>query len=41
MTEELLRRIGDWELADPAEPAIVPATFTRAYDRVRIRFEPS
>ncbi|MEW6268211.1 MAG: cytochrome P450 [Thermodesulfobacteriota bacterium] len=38
--EELLRRIPDWELADEAEPRIVPATFARAYDRVRIRFAP-
>jgi cytochrome P450 family 142 subfamily A polypeptide 1 len=39
--EELLRRIPDWELACPAEPRIVPATFTRAYDRIRITFSPS
>jgi len=38
--EELLRRMPDWELADPGEPRIVPATFTRAYDRIRIRFTP-
>jgi cytochrome P450 family 142 subfamily A polypeptide 1 len=31
----------DWELADADEPRIVPATFTRAYDRIRIRFTPS
>jgi cytochrome P450 family 142 subfamily A polypeptide 1 len=36
--EELLRRMPDWELACPAEPRIVPATFTRAYDRIRITF---
>jgi cholest-4-en-3-one 26-monooxygenase len=36
--EELLRRISDWELVDPDEPQIVPATFARAYDRIRIRF---
>jgi cytochrome P450 family 142 subfamily A polypeptide 1 len=36
--EELLRRIPDWELVDPDEPQIVPATFARAYDRIRIRF---
>jgi cytochrome P450 family 142 subfamily A polypeptide 1 len=41
MFEELLRRIPDWELACPAEPRIVPATFTRAYDRIRITFTPS
>lgn len=41
MFEELLRRIPDWELVDPDEPAIVPATFARAYDRIRIRFTPS
>ena len=40
MFEELLRRIPDWELASPAEPQIVPATFTRAYDRIRITFPP-
>jgi cytochrome P450 family 142 subfamily A polypeptide 1 len=39
--EELLRRIPDWELVDPEEPKIVPATFARAYDRIRIRFTPS
>jgi cytochrome P450 family 142 subfamily A polypeptide 1 len=38
MFEELLRRIPDWELVDPDEPQIVPATFARAYDRIRIRF---
>lgn len=41
MFEELLRRIPDWELIDPDEPAILPATFARAYDRIRIRFTPS
>jgi cholest-4-en-3-one 26-monooxygenase len=41
MFEEMLRRIPDWELVDPDEPHIVPATFARAYDRVRIRFTPS
>lgn len=39
--EELLRRMPDWELASPAEPRIVPATFTRAYDRIRITFTPA
>ena len=38
--EELLRRMPDWELACPGEPRIVPATFTRAYDRIRITFTP-
>jgi cytochrome P450 family 142 subfamily A polypeptide 1 len=38
MFEELLRRIPDWELIDPDEPQIMPATFARAYDRIRIRF---
>jgi cholest-4-en-3-one 26-monooxygenase len=41
MAEELLRRMPDWELTDPGEPRIVPATFTRAYDRIRIRFTPN
>ncbi|OHV58957.1 cytochrome P450 [Pseudofrankia sp. BMG5.36] len=41
MFEELLRRMPDWELVDPDEPAILPATFARAYDRIRIRFTPS
>ena len=36
--EELLRRMPDWELAGPGEPRIVPATFARAYDQVRITF---
>jgi cytochrome P450 family 142 subfamily A polypeptide 1 len=39
--EELLRRMPDWELSDPGEPQIMPATFTRAYDRIRITFTPS
>jgi len=39
--EELLRRAPDWELIDPDEPRILPATFARAYDRIRIRFTPS
>jgi cytochrome P450 family 142 subfamily A polypeptide 1 len=39
--EELLRRMPDRELACPAEPRIIPATFTRAYDRIRITFTPS
>ena len=38
MFEELLRRIPDWELVDPDEPQVIPATFARAYDRIRIRF---
>jgi cholest-4-en-3-one 26-monooxygenase len=40
MFEELLRRLPDWELIDPDEPQILPATFARAYDRIRIRFTP-
>jgi cholest-4-en-3-one 26-monooxygenase len=41
MFEELLRRMPDWELADPDEPKIIPASFSRAYDRIRIRFTAS
>ena len=41
MFEELLSRLPDWELVDPDEPAIMPATFARAYDRIRIRFTPT
>ncbi len=41
MFEELLRRMPDWQLVDPEEPQILPATFARAYDRIRIRFTPS
>ena len=41
MFEELLRRIPDWELVDATEPKILPATFARAYDCIRIRFTPS
>ena len=41
MFEELLRRMPDWELIDADEPQILPATFARAYDRIRIRFTPS
>ena len=40
MFEEMLRRMPDWELVDPDEPQIVPATFARSYDRIRIRFTP-
>jgi cytochrome P450 family 142 subfamily A polypeptide 1 len=40
MFEELIRRIPDWELIDPDEPKVIPATFARAYDRIRIRFAP-
>ena len=39
--EELLRRMPDWELACPAEPRIIPSTFTRAYDRIGITFTPA
>ena len=39
--EELLRRMPDWELSCPGEPRIVPATFTRSYDRIRVTFTPS
>jgi cytochrome P450 family 142 subfamily A polypeptide 1 len=41
MFEEMLGRIPDWELCDPQEPRIIPATFARAYDNIRIRFTPS
>ncbi len=41
MFEELLRRIPDWRLAPGTEPKILPATFARAYDEVRIEFTPS
>jgi cholest-4-en-3-one 26-monooxygenase len=41
MFEELLRRMPDWELVDPGEPKILPSTFARAFDRVRIRFPPA
>jgi cytochrome P450 family 142 subfamily A polypeptide 1 len=41
MFEELLLRLPDWELIDPDEPVIMPASFARAYDRVRIRFTPA
>jgi cholest-4-en-3-one 26-monooxygenase len=39
--EELLRRLPDWELIDPAEPQILPASFARAFDSIRIRFTPT
>ena len=38
MFEELLTRMPDWELIDSNEPKIMPATFARAYDQVRIRY---
>jgi cytochrome P450 family 142 subfamily A polypeptide 1 len=41
MFEELLRRIPEWELVDPDEPQIVPGTFARAYDQIRIRYQPA
>lgn len=40
MFEELLARFPNWQLVDPSEPAILPATFARAYDRVRITLTP-
>jgi cytochrome P450 family 142 subfamily A polypeptide 1 len=40
MFEEMLRRIPDWDLVDPHEPRIIPSSFARAYDRIRIRFTP-
>lgn len=40
MFEELVRRIPDWRLAPGADPQILGATFTRAYDRVDIEFTP-
>jgi cholest-4-en-3-one 26-monooxygenase len=39
--QELLRRMPDWELTDPAEPRIIPSSFARAYDRINITFTPS
>jgi cytochrome P450 family 142 subfamily A polypeptide 1 len=41
MFEEMLQRMPDWQLIDPEEPRILPATFARAYDRIRIRFTPA
>jgi cytochrome P450 family 142 subfamily A polypeptide 1 len=41
MFEELLRRMPDWSLVDPTEPQILPATFARAYDQIRINFTPT
>jgi cholest-4-en-3-one 26-monooxygenase len=38
MFEELLRRIPHWELVDPAQPRIMPASFARAFDSIQIRF---
>ena len=40
MFEELLRRIPDWRLVPGAEPKVLGATFTRAYDAVPIEFTP-
>lgn len=41
MFEEMLRRMPDWRLVDPQEPKILPATFARAYDRIRIQYTPT
>ena len=41
MFEELVRRMPDWELVDSDESKIIPATFSRAYNRIPIRFTPS
>jgi cytochrome P450 family 142 subfamily A polypeptide 1 len=41
MFEELIRRLPDWRLAPGAEPRIIPASFTRAYDAVPIEFTPA
>ena len=40
MFEELLRRLPDMRLAPGAEPQIVPAAFSRAYDAVSVEFTP-
>jgi cytochrome P450 family 142 subfamily A polypeptide 1 len=40
MFEELLRRVPDWRLVPGTEPAVLGATFTRAYDAVQIEFTP-
>jgi cytochrome P450 family 142 subfamily A polypeptide 1 len=41
MFEELLRRIPDMRFAPGAEPQIVPAAFSRAYDAVPVEFTPT
>jgi cytochrome P450 family 142 subfamily A polypeptide 1 len=41
MFEELLRRLPDMHLAPGAQPRIVPAAFSRAYDAVPVVFTPS
>jgi cytochrome P450 family 142 subfamily A polypeptide 1 len=41
MFEELLLRMPDWELVDDHEPKVLPSSFARAYDRIRIRYTPS
>jgi cholest-4-en-3-one 26-monooxygenase len=41
MFEELLLRMPDWELVDDHEPRVMPSSFARAYDRIRIRYTPS
>jgi cytochrome P450 family 142 subfamily A polypeptide 1 len=41
MFEELLNRMPDWELVDDHEPKVMPSSFARAYDRIRIRYTPS
>ena len=41
MFEELLRRLPDMRLAPGADPQIVPAAFSRAYDSVPVEFTPS
>ena len=41
MFEELLRRLPDLHLAAGAQPRIVPAAFSRAYDAVPVEFTPS
>jgi cytochrome P450 family 142 subfamily A polypeptide 1 len=41
MFEELLRRLPDMRLAPGADPKIVPAAFSRAYDAVPVEFTPA
>jgi cytochrome P450 family 142 subfamily A polypeptide 1 len=41
MFEELLRRLPDLRLAPGAQPRILPAAFSRAYDEVLVEFTPS
>jgi cytochrome P450 family 142 subfamily A polypeptide 1 len=41
MFEQVLKRLPDIELADPAEPPYRPANFISGYEEMPVRFTPT